>query len=90
MIGNCVTLQGELGPRDIVLPRDAVFWNAGKDALVAKGMEFSLDQMMAVAGGSIDRAEALADPAFEFNDCAESPLIFVMERVYGKWPPSRP
>jgi hypothetical protein len=89
IIGNCVTLQGELGPREIALPRDAVSWDSERRALVVAGTSYSLGQMVAVAGGSVDRAKAAADPAFALNGCVSGRLVFVVERAFDEWPPRR-
>jgi len=91
---GCLTLQaeyqGELSSRDIALPQDAVAWDAGKRTLVVAGNAYSLGQTVAVAGGSIDRARAAADPAFALNGCVSGRLVFVVERVFDEWPPRRP
>jgi hypothetical protein len=57
--------------------------------LVVAGNSYSLGQTVAVAGGSIDRAKAAADPAFALNGCVSGPLVFVVERIFDQWPPPR-
>lgn len=84
VIDGCVTLQGDEGPLEIALPRDAASWDSEKSALMLAGTPYRVGQIIAVAGGSIDRARAEADPAFALNDCVGGPLVFVVERVFDR------